>query len=126
MLERVTAPRAVAMATVVLELVAAELVHRLPPFSHALCRVTLDLASGITETRLLPPSSQNSLSTAVLRAPPHGCQRNMVSSLPRGMPKVVDYRQTGAQATNEMMTQDRHEVLSRFGHREGVIPTSCV
>jgi hypothetical protein len=54
------------------------------------------------------------------------CRRNMVGSLPRGMPKVVDYRQTGAQATNEMMTQDRHEVLSRFGRREGVIPMSCV
>ena len=37
------------------------------------------------------------------------CRRNMVGSLPRGMPKVVDYRQTGAQATNEMMTQDKHE-----------------
>ena len=55
-----------------------------------------------------------------------GCRRNMVGSLPRGMPKVVDYWQTGAQATNEMVTQDRHEVLSRFGRREGVIPTSCV
>jgi hypothetical protein len=58
--------------------------------------------------------------------PARHCQRNMVGSLPRGMPKVVDYRQTGAQATNEMVTQDRHEVLSRFGRREGVIPTSCV
>ena len=54
------------------------------------------------------------------------CRRNMVSSLPRGMSKVVDYRQTGAQATNEMVTQDIHEVLSRFGRREDVIPTSCV
>ena len=54
------------------------------------------------------------------------CRQNMVGSLPRGMPKVVDYRQTGVQATNEMMTQDRHEVLSRFSRREGVIPTSCV
>ena len=26
------------------------------------------------------------------------CRRNMVGSLPRGMPKVVDYRQTDAQA----------------------------
>ena len=50
----------------------------------------------------------------------------MVGSLPRGMPKVVDYRQTGAQAMNEMVTQDRHEVLSRFGRREGVIPMSYV
>ena len=50
----------------------------------------------------------------------------MVGSLPRGMPKVVDYRQTGAQAINEMVTQDRHEVLSRFDRREGIIPTSYV
>ena len=50
----------------------------------------------------------------------------MVGSLPRGMPKVVDCRQTDAQAINKMVTQDRHEVLSRFGHQEGVIPTSCV
>ena len=50
----------------------------------------------------------------------------MVGSLPRGMPKVVDYRQIGAQAMNEMVTQDRHEVLSRFGRREDVIPTSFV
>ena len=54
------------------------------------------------------------------------CRRNMVGSLPMGMPKVVDCRQTDAQATNKMVTQDRHEVLSRFGHREGVIPMSCV
>ena len=53
-------------------------------------------------------------------------RRNMVGSLPRGMPKVVDYRQTGAQATNKMVTQDGHEVLSRFSRREGVIPTPCV
>ena len=32
------------------------------------------------------------------------CRRNMIDNLPRGMPKVVDYRQTGAQATNEMVT----------------------
>ena len=50
----------------------------------------------------------------------------MVGSLPRGMPKVVDCWQTDAQATNKMVTQDRHEVLSRFGHHEGVIPTSYV
>ena len=54
------------------------------------------------------------------------CRRNMVGSLPRGMPKVVDYRQTDAQATNKIVTQDRHEVLSRFGRREGVISTSRV
>ena len=54
------------------------------------------------------------------------CRQNMVGGLPRGMPKVVDYRQIGAQATNEMVMQDRHKVLSRFGHREGVIPMSCI
>ena len=54
------------------------------------------------------------------------CRRNMVGSLPWGMPKVVDYQQIDAQATNKTVTQDRHEVLSRFGHRESVIPTSCV
>ena len=53
------------------------------------------------------------------------CRRNMVGSLPRGMPKVVDCRQIDVQATNKTVTQDRHEVLSRFGHQEGVIPTSC-
>ena len=50
----------------------------------------------------------------------------MVGSLSRGMLKIVDYRQTGAQAMNEMVTQDKHEVLSRFDRREGVITTSCV
>ena len=50
----------------------------------------------------------------------------MVGSIPRGMPKVVDCWQTDAQATNKTVTQDEHEVLSRFGHQEGVIPTSCV
>ena len=40
------------MAAVALELAAVELVHHLPPFSHALGRVTLDLASGMTETNL--------------------------------------------------------------------------
>ena len=56
----------------------------------------------------------------------HHCRRNMVGSLPRGMPKVVDYWQTDAQAKNKTVTQDRHEVLSRFGRREGVIPMSYV
>ena len=53
-------------------------------------------------------------------------RRNMVGSLPRDMPKVVDCRQTDAQATNKTVTQDRHEVLSSFGRQEGVIPTSYV
>ena len=35
-----------------------------------------------------------------------GCRRNMVGSLPRGIPKVVDCRQIDAQATNKMVTQD--------------------
>ena len=34
------------------------------------------------------------------------CRQNMVGSLPRGMPKVVDCRQTDAQATNKTVTQD--------------------
>ena len=29
------------------------------------------------------------------------CRRNMVGSLPRGMPKVVDYRQIDAQAPKQ-------------------------
>ena len=74
-LERVAAPRVPAMAAVALELAAVELVHRLPPFSRALGRVTLGLASGMTETNLSPPFSQNSMSTAMLRAPPHGHAR---------------------------------------------------
>jgi len=63
------------MADVALELAAAELVHRLPPFSRVLGRVTLDIASGMMETHILPPSSRNSESTAMLRAPPHGHAR---------------------------------------------------
>ena len=55
------------MAAVALDLAAVELVHRLPPFSRALGRVTLGLASGMMETRLSPPFSQNSVSTTVLR-----------------------------------------------------------
>ena len=43
------------MAAVALELTAVELVHRLPPFSLALGRVTLDIASGMTETYLSLP-----------------------------------------------------------------------
>ena len=64
-----------------------------------------------------------------VRTPPYlarHCRRNIVGSLLRGMPKVVDYRQTDAQATNRMVTQDRHKVLFRFGYRKGVIPTFCV
>ena len=39
------------MATVALELAAAELVHRIPLLSRVLGRVTLDLASGMMETQ---------------------------------------------------------------------------
>jgi len=35
-----------------------------------------------------------------------GCRRKLVDSLPWGIPMVVVYRQTGAQATNLMVTQD--------------------
>ena len=55
-----------------LELATIELVWCLAPFSRALGRVTLGLASGMMDTRLLPPFSQNSMSTAVLCTPPHG------------------------------------------------------
>jgi hypothetical protein len=34
------------------------------------------------------------------------CRRKLVGSLPWGRPMVVVYRQTGAQATNSMVTQD--------------------
>ena len=46
------------------------------------------------------------------------CRRNTVGSLPRGMPKVVDCQQIDAQVTNKTVTQDKHEVLSRFGRQE--------
>ena len=69
--ERVITPRVPAMAAVALELAATELVHRLPPFSRVLGRVTLDLASGMMETHLSPPSSQNSESITVPCASPH-------------------------------------------------------
>jgi hypothetical protein len=38
------------------------------------------------------------------------------------MPKVVDCRQTGVQATNEMVMQDNMRVYPSSGHRVGVIP----
>jgi len=34
------------------------------------------------------------------------CRRKQVGSLPWGIPTVVVYRQTGAQATNSLVTQD--------------------
>jgi hypothetical protein len=38
------------------------------------------------------------------------------------MPKVVDYQQTGVQATNEMVMQDNTWVYPGSGRRVGVIP----
>ena len=39
------------------------------------------------------------------------CRRKLVGSLPCGIPTVVVYRQTGAQATNSMVTQDTDKVF---------------
>jgi hypothetical protein len=50
------------------------------------------------------------------------CRQNLVGSLPRGMPKVVDCRQTGVQATNEMVMQNNMRVYPGSGRRVGVIP----
>jgi len=36
----------------------------------------------------------------------HHYRRKLVSSLPCGIPTIVVYQQTGAQATNSMVTQD--------------------
>jgi hypothetical protein len=38
------------------------------------------------------------------------------------MPKVVDYWQTGVQATNEMVMQNNMRVYPGSGHHMGVIP----
>jgi hypothetical protein len=38
------------------------------------------------------------------------------------MPKVVDYRQTGVQATNEMVMQNNTRVYPGSGRRVGIIP----
>ena len=64
------------MAAMALKLAAAELVHCLPPFSHALGQVTLGLTSGMMETRLSSMFSQNRVSTAMLHAPPHSHARD--------------------------------------------------
>jgi hypothetical protein len=48
------------------------------------------------------------------------CRQNLVSSLMRGMPKVVDCRQTGVQATNEMVMQNNTRVYPGSGHRMGL------
>jgi hypothetical protein len=50
------------------------------------------------------------------------CRQNLVGSLPRGMPKVVDCWQTGVQATNEMVMQNNTWVYPGSGRRVGVIP----
>ena len=39
------------------------------------------------------------------------CRRKLVGSLPWGIPTVLVYRQTGAQATNLMVTQDTDKVF---------------
>ena len=39
------------------------------------------------------------------------CRRKLVGSLPWGIPTVVVYRQTGAQATNLMVTQGTDNVF---------------
>jgi len=67
-LERVTALRAAAIAIVALELIAVELVDRIPPSSRVFGRVILGLVNGMTKTSLLPPSCQNGESIAVHRA----------------------------------------------------------
>jgi hypothetical protein len=38
------------------------------------------------------------------------------------MPKIVDYRQIGVQATNEMVMQNNTRVYPGLGRRVGVIP----
>ena len=68
----VDALRTAAIAIVALELVAVELVDRVPLYSCAFGRVTLGLATDMMETALPSPSLQNRESTAVLRALPRG------------------------------------------------------
>jgi len=87
------------MAAVALELATIELVHRLPPFSCVLGRVTLDLASGMIETHLSLPSSWNSESTAML----HACRMAMHAA------KLTD------------VTSSPHlHRLASLGHQDGV------
>jgi hypothetical protein len=50
------------------------------------------------------------------------CWQNLVDNLLRGIPKVVDCRQTGVQATNEMVMQNNTRVYPGSGRRVGVIP----
>jgi hypothetical protein len=53
---------------------------------------------------------------------PGHCRQNLVGSLPRGMPKVVDCRETGVQTTNEMVMQNNTRVYPGLGRRVSVIP----
>ena len=55
-LERFVAPCAAAIAIMVLELIAVELVDHVPPSSSILGRVTLGLVIGMMETSLPSPS----------------------------------------------------------------------
>jgi hypothetical protein len=48
-------------------------------------------------------------------------RQNLVGSLPRGMPKVVDCWHTDVQATNEMVMQNNTRVYPGSGRRVGVI-----
>ena len=75
----VDALRTAAIAIVALELVAVELVDRVPLHSYAFGRVTLGLADGMVETSLPSPSHWNGESTAVLCALPRGHARGRSS-----------------------------------------------
>jgi hypothetical protein len=50
------------------------------------------------------------------------CRQNLVGTLLRSMSKVVDWWQTGVQATNEMVMQDNTRVYLGSGRHVGVIP----
>ena len=54
--EWVAALRVAAIAVVSLELIAVELVNRIPPSSRVFDRVTLGLVNYMTKTSLPPPS----------------------------------------------------------------------
>ena len=77
--ERFAAPHAAAITIVALELVAVELVERVPLSSHAFSRVALGLANNMMETSIPWPSRRNGESTAVLRVPPCGHARGQSS-----------------------------------------------
>jgi len=47
----------------------------------------------------------------IIRFGDGACRRKLVGNLPWGIPTVVVYRQTGAQATNLMVTQDTDKVF---------------